>query len=199
MNSKERMLKFLDYKGITQYEFSKKTGLSNGFLKSGSSISSENMELISNTYNDLNVYWLVTGKGDMLNNGIPSELYDNEKEFITEGDSYNFSFDLIKKLIKANDIKHIHDENEDIKSALNLCNALLDNYSLETRDFQVYIDYSNKKVRYDKVLSTFKDSAKIAIELNEMIAPYKKTIEDLYRAIQSFDDSHDRLFRYKEG
>lgn len=66
MNAKERMLKYLDSKDISQYSFSKETGLSNGFLKSGSSISSENMELISNIYIDLNLIWLITGKGEML-------------------------------------------------------------------------------------------------------------------------------------
>ncbi|MDR2894660.1 MAG: hypothetical protein LBU97_04285 [Alistipes sp.] len=66
MSAKERMLEYLDYKNVSQYGFSKATGLSNGFLKSGNSISSENMELISNKYTDLSLMWLITGKGNML-------------------------------------------------------------------------------------------------------------------------------------
>lgn len=66
MNAKERMLKYLNAKGVTQYNFSKETGLSNGFLKSGSSISSDNLELISKIYIDLNLIWVITGNGEMV-------------------------------------------------------------------------------------------------------------------------------------
>ena len=64
--SKERILQYLDYKKISQYEFSKKTGLANGFLKAGDSVSSKNLELLSNIYSDLNILWVVTGKGNMI-------------------------------------------------------------------------------------------------------------------------------------
>jgi hypothetical protein len=68
LSSKERILLYLDNKEISQYDFSKKTGLSNGFLKSGSSISSENLKLLSNIYSDLNIMWVITGEGSMLKN-----------------------------------------------------------------------------------------------------------------------------------
>ncbi|MDR1155837.1 MAG: hypothetical protein LBL04_14115 [Bacteroidales bacterium] len=67
-SAKERILQYLVYKNISQYDFSKKTGLSNGFLKSGSSISSDNIKLISNIYADLNIIWVITGEGEMLKN-----------------------------------------------------------------------------------------------------------------------------------
>lgn len=66
MTAKERILKYIDVKGITQYSFSQKTGLSNGFLKSGSSLSVDNLRIISSTFRDLNVVWVVTGEGEMF-------------------------------------------------------------------------------------------------------------------------------------
>jgi hypothetical protein len=66
LSAKERILLYLENKGYSQYDFSKKTGLSNGFLKSGSSISSENLKLLSNIYRDLNLIWVITGEGEIL-------------------------------------------------------------------------------------------------------------------------------------
>jgi hypothetical protein len=61
-------LLYLENKGYSQYDFSKKTGLSNGFLKAGNSISSENLKLLSTIYDDLNLIWTITGEGKMLKN-----------------------------------------------------------------------------------------------------------------------------------
>jgi hypothetical protein len=66
LSTKDRILQYLDFKGYSQYDFSKKTGLSNGFLKSGSSVSSENIKLLSNVYSDLNIMWVITGEGNMI-------------------------------------------------------------------------------------------------------------------------------------
>lgn len=79
LTAKERILIYLDCKGYTQYEFSKKTGLSNGFLKSGSSISSDNLKLLSNNYKDLNILWVITGEGNMLINDSHETLTQSIK------------------------------------------------------------------------------------------------------------------------
>lgn len=66
MTPKERILQYIEKKGITQYSFSQKTGLSNGFLKSGTSLSVDNLRLISSIFFDLNPLWVITGEGEML-------------------------------------------------------------------------------------------------------------------------------------
>lgn len=66
MNAKERLLQFIDYKGIKKAEFYKKTQLSNGFLDKNANISSDKIEIISSVYEDLDLYWLITGTGNML-------------------------------------------------------------------------------------------------------------------------------------
>lgn len=65
-NIKERILEFLENKDISKREFYLKTGLSNGFLDKVDNIGSDKMEKILSAYPLLNLYWLVTGEGDML-------------------------------------------------------------------------------------------------------------------------------------
>ena len=73
--AKERVLQYLENKHVTQYDFSKRTGLSNGFLKSGSSISSDNLQLLSNIYPDLDIMWVITGQGPMLRESKSTEIH----------------------------------------------------------------------------------------------------------------------------
>ena len=73
MTAKANLLKYLEIKSERKQDFYRKTGLSNGFLDKNDHISSKNLEIIISIYPDLNLYWLITGKGDMLldqdNNG----------------------------------------------------------------------------------------------------------------------------------
>ncbi|WP_172918275.1 hypothetical protein [Capnocytophaga canis] len=66
MGAVERMLQYLEYKGITKYRFSKDTGLSNGFLDKNRNIGSDKCEIISEVYTDLSMEWLITGRGQMI-------------------------------------------------------------------------------------------------------------------------------------
>ena len=67
-NSKTRVLEYIDYKGISKNEFYKKTGLSNGFLDKTNNIGADKLEIIISIYNDLNLFWVITGKGEMIVN-----------------------------------------------------------------------------------------------------------------------------------
>lgn len=67
MSAIERLREFIEYKGISKYSFYKATGLSNGYLDKGGNIGSDKCEIISSVYPDLNLVWLITGKGEMLN------------------------------------------------------------------------------------------------------------------------------------
>jgi len=69
MSVTERLLQYLECKGDSKYRFYKKTGLSNGFLDKNRNVGSDKCEIISNHYTDLNLSWLITGKGDMLLSG----------------------------------------------------------------------------------------------------------------------------------
>lgn len=70
---KHRLLKYIEFKGLTKASFQKAAGLSNGYLdKLRQSPSPDKIEQISNSYPDLNRVWLLTGEGDML-------IQDSEK------------------------------------------------------------------------------------------------------------------------
>lgn len=66
MNTKERLLAYLKYKGITKAAFEKAAGLSNGFVdKMGDNTRMSKLELVSNYFPNLNINWLRTGIGSM--------------------------------------------------------------------------------------------------------------------------------------
>lgn len=62
----ERIIEYLEWRGISKYRFYKDTGLSNGFLDKGGSIGTDKCERIISVYPDINIEWLITGRGSML-------------------------------------------------------------------------------------------------------------------------------------
>lgn len=72
MGAKQNLKQFLSAKGISPAQFYRDSGLSNGFLNQGDNISSNNIEIIISLYPDLNLFWLISNRGDMLNrtNGL---------------------------------------------------------------------------------------------------------------------------------
>ena len=68
---KDRILQFLDYKGLSKNKFYIKVGLSNGFLDKGKDIGASKIEDIYSTYPEINLEWLITGKGEMLKAEAP--------------------------------------------------------------------------------------------------------------------------------
>ena len=62
----DRILQIIDYKGINKSIFYKETGLSNGFLDKVKDIGASKLELILNSYPEIDMEWLLTGKGEML-------------------------------------------------------------------------------------------------------------------------------------
>lgn len=75
MSAKRNLLIYLKKKSISKAEFYKKTGVSNGFLDKSDHISTSNLEIILNYYEDLSSDWLITGKGNMLKNMPISDKY----------------------------------------------------------------------------------------------------------------------------
>ena len=66
MGEKEKIKKYLEYKGISKNKFYVRTGLSVGFLDSGNSLGVDKARIILNIYSDLNPDWLILDKGEML-------------------------------------------------------------------------------------------------------------------------------------
>ena len=70
MDTKSNLLIFIKEKNLSKTEFYKKTGLSNGFLDKGGSVTSANLETILNTFPEISLDWLVTGRGPMLRSDL---------------------------------------------------------------------------------------------------------------------------------
>lgn len=67
---KKNILQFLEFKGISKYEFYQKTGVSNGVLTQKSGMSEENTMRFLSYYTEINPSWLITGEGPMLKSEI---------------------------------------------------------------------------------------------------------------------------------
>ena len=81
--TKDRLLEFLRYKGMGQQKFEISIGMSNGWAnKVGDSIRENTLKKINEVYPELNIAWLKTGIGTMLNDNGESEetLYTPKEE-----------------------------------------------------------------------------------------------------------------------
>ena len=76
---KKRILQFLDYKGLSKYEFYKITGVSNGVLSQKGGMSESNTMKFLSQFPDVNLNWLLTGKGEMIKTNDESENLHEKK------------------------------------------------------------------------------------------------------------------------
>lgn len=63
---KERILQYLDYKGITKYKFYQETGVSNGVLSQNNGFSEDNILKFLSVYKDISLEWLFYGTEPMI-------------------------------------------------------------------------------------------------------------------------------------
>lgn len=89
--SKERIIQFIEYKGISKQHFFRETGLKRGFLdadKLQTSIPDVFIAIIIAKYPELNIEWLITGMGEMLKKSekLSSDIHSNilQKEFLPQ-------------------------------------------------------------------------------------------------------------------
>lgn len=85
---KQNIFKFIEFKGITKYQFYKNTGISRGVLDKNSGLSEDSITKVIAYYSEINPEWLVTSNGPMLRTGYKNEELNidtvNEKK-----NSYN--------------------------------------------------------------------------------------------------------------
>lgn len=71
---KERIITFIKYRGISKNKFETMCGLSRRYVSNISqSISPDVSKKISLTFPELNMGWVLTGEGEMLNSEAPKE------------------------------------------------------------------------------------------------------------------------------
>lgn len=70
---KERILQFIEYKGVTKERFYEKIGMTSANFRGKAKetpINSTAIENILSEYPDLNLEWLITGKGQMVKGNL---------------------------------------------------------------------------------------------------------------------------------
>ena len=102
---KQKILLYLNKKGVTAYDFYKKSGVTRGVLGQNNGISEENLARFLAYAYDINITWLMTGEGDML--CIPPSQY----EISDNKDRQNISTDQEKKVESVEDISDISMQN----------------------------------------------------------------------------------------
>lgn len=93
VTTKERILQYIDYKGITLSLFFKKTGIKRGFLdtdKLKSSVSDVFLTKIIASFPEISIRWLLTGEGDML---IKETYVEHEQESIVSEPHTQYGLD----------------------------------------------------------------------------------------------------------
>ena len=119
-NIKERILYFLEYKGVTKSKFFEKIGMTYGNFTGKSKETPLNSEAISNIlleFPDINLDWLVSGKGSMLkteSNGSVSQNLKGDNS-VQVGGSNNGK---IKNNTENQSIKELQTEIENLKILL---------------------------------------------------------------------------------
>lgn len=73
MDAKDRISKYIDFKGISVYKLEVDAGFSNGYWRKTKSISANAVENILRVYSDLDPTWVITGVGEMIKQSSTQE------------------------------------------------------------------------------------------------------------------------------
>lgn len=76
MSSVTRMQAYITFKGLKKSEFYRTVGLANGYLDKVKELGSDKVESIITKYSDINLEWLITGKGPMIKENAPPKWSD---------------------------------------------------------------------------------------------------------------------------
>lgn len=102
-----RLIKYIEYKGLTVNKFASNIGVSNAYFskmaKNNGSIGSNILEKIVSDCPDLNLYWLLNGEGDMMKkNKDMGSCAEHEKKIIELQNELIEAQKLIIDLMKKN-------------------------------------------------------------------------------------------------
>lgn len=109
MTAKEKIIQYIDYKGISKRDFYRQTGFSNGFLDSGKHIGSDNIKIIISNYPDISLDWLVMDDGEMIKT---KNAEITNKKNVSENVSKDVSKQNIQNLLTNNEKAILNSEIE---------------------------------------------------------------------------------------
>jgi len=98
---KKRIIEYIDSKHLTEYEFCKKSGVTQGILKRKTGISEDNITKFIKYFPEVDVNWLITGN----KKEIPQSIKEHNKpSLLPDGDGKQLSINYISE------IESIHSE-----------------------------------------------------------------------------------------
>ena len=113
VTSKRRLLQFIEFKGFDKPDFYEKTGIKRGLLDSDkldASLNDQYLAKIIAIFSDLNLYWLITGEGEMI-----KKIDDDNTGIIDSKDeSFKFLLTRIEELAIENSALKI--ENDELRN-----------------------------------------------------------------------------------
>ena len=109
---KERILQFIEYKGFNKRKFYEETGLSNGILDKKSGLTLGSFEKIFSKYPEINIEWLLTGKGEMLKTSSQN-ITQNGNTVSGQGNIIKQTNDELMEIIREKD-KQIAEKDKQI-------------------------------------------------------------------------------------
>jgi len=77
---KQKILQYLDCKGISKYKFYQETGITNGILSQSNGLSEENTFKFLSIYRDISLNWLFYDEGSMLNTDEPNSIIQTSSD-----------------------------------------------------------------------------------------------------------------------
>jgi len=96
MNTKERLKEYIKFKGMAVTSFEKSIGTANSYVNSiYKSIGSDKRDVIIEKYPDLNMDWLLTGRGEMLTVKSEPTIEVKEKPSYISADGYEVKYVLL--------------------------------------------------------------------------------------------------------
>ena len=97
MSVQERLEIYIRSKGLGNYQFEMKVGLSQGYIKRvRNCLHPKKIKRIANAFPDLNIEWMIIGRGEMIVN-TPNKLYENEIQKLLR-EQNNLQQDMINRL-----------------------------------------------------------------------------------------------------
>ena len=79
---KQRIIEYLEFKGVTMYQFNKDSGITRGVIEKSSGISEDNITKFIAYAPEVDVNWLVLGTGKMIKeNNSPSMVHEPNNVF----------------------------------------------------------------------------------------------------------------------
>lgn len=102
---KDRLKQIIDYYSITPYNFSQKIGVSEGAIRKvmaqNTTLRSDTLDKISQNFADINIDWLVTGRGEMLRK--PDNTTNENTLTATTNDNLQSLIDMLNRTLIEKD------------------------------------------------------------------------------------------------